>query len=151
MLCFTALCGLLEYLNLKDKREQQTDMKRNQKGSVCGELVRGLFWFVCSYKRMGIILHVSPVTVLDCYWYQLNLSLAIWLRPLWWKPWLLQMPSCDGRGWKNTRFVCGLVFHFPFYPVGLAWDSSASLPCLVSNSKGINSYCTYLCHRKYGY
>ena len=47
MLYFTAFCGLLEHLNLKNRREQQTEMKHYQKRSVCGELVKGLFWLVC--------------------------------------------------------------------------------------------------------
>ncbi|KAK2528506.1 Tmem104 [Columba guinea] len=33
------LLMFLGFMSLKDKREQQTDMKHNQKGSVCGELL----------------------------------------------------------------------------------------------------------------
>jgi len=67
MLCFTAFCGLLEHLGLKDKGEQQPNMKHYQEGAVCGEMVKGLFWFVRSYKQIRIILHVSAVTILDYY------------------------------------------------------------------------------------
>lgn len=42
MLYFTA-CDLLEHLNLKNRREQQTETKHCTRNAVCG----GLFWFVC--------------------------------------------------------------------------------------------------------
>lgn len=49
ILYFTAFCGLLEHLNLKDRREQQTEIEHYQKMwcGAGGELVKRWFWFVC--------------------------------------------------------------------------------------------------------
>lgn len=69
-LYFTAFGGLLEHLNLKYRKEQQTEMKHCAKKCsvcVCSWLKGSFHLFVCSYKHMGIILHLTSMTVLDYY------------------------------------------------------------------------------------
>lgn len=113
MLCFTVLCDLLEHLSLKDKREQQTDVKHNQKGSVCGELVRGSFWFVCSCKQMGIIL---PCLSSDSSW-RLLISIEFVSSYMTTTFVVEAMAAANAQlRWKRMekRKVC-VWFNFPFF------------------------------------
>lgn len=88
--------------------------------------------FVCSYKQMGIILHLSSVTVLDCYWwYQLNSSLCSYMTTTFV---VEAMAAANAQlRWKRMEKhkVC-VGFNFPFSPVVLSRRIFLAFPCIFA-------------------